>query len=347
MLATLQTDCRQTADILQTDCRQIAGRFQTQFGKNASQFRTVQFWITEIRLGRQDLHDAIRTGRPPLDDLDTKILTILDKCLFESAHSIAERLLIAHSTMLWHLHDSVDFKSFHLHWMWIPHLLIDDLREKRKEHAELYCHSCILPNVMAGIILWLVMSHGLSLIHYHVTCGLCREIMWSQNRDLIFRAKNHVYDHMETERLRCCQQIPKWYQKEQRLFCDKYTYSTRTSDLSSRKGAASKTTCDSSRQLPSSHKSSFNRLVWRTRHSPHAIPTYPIHLIWPQWLLFISYSQRKTRTDSGGWRGLVLWVPAKDFEGSGSTRIEQHISGLSAASSRNKSKQGNGDYVRW
>jgi hypothetical protein len=30
------------------------------------------------------------------------------------------------------------------------------------------CHSCILPNVMDGIILWLVMSRGFSLIHRHV-----------------------------------------------------------------------------------------------------------------------------------------------------------------------------------
>jgi hypothetical protein len=37
---------------------------------------------------------------------------------------------------------------------------------------------------------------------------------------------------------------------------------------------------------------------------------------------------------------------AKHFEGSESTRIEEHISGLSAANSRSKSRQGNEDYVR-
>jgi hypothetical protein len=35
--------------------------------------------------------------------------------------------------VLRHLHDSIGFKSFHLHW--VPHLLTDDLREKWKEHA--------------------------------------------------------------------------------------------------------------------------------------------------------------------------------------------------------------------
>jgi hypothetical protein len=82
---------------------------------------------------RQDLHDEICTGRLPLDDLNAKILAILDKSPFESTHSIAERLLVAYSIISRHLHDSVSFKSFHLNW--VPHLLTDDLREKRKDHA--------------------------------------------------------------------------------------------------------------------------------------------------------------------------------------------------------------------
>jgi hypothetical protein len=60
-------------------------------------------------------------------------LAILGKSLFESADSIAERLLVAYSTVLQHLHEFYWFKSFHLHW--VPHLLTSDLREKRKEYA--------------------------------------------------------------------------------------------------------------------------------------------------------------------------------------------------------------------
>jgi hypothetical protein len=115
------------------DTSQIAARLQTQFTEYDCQFPTVQFWITEIRRGRQDLHDEIRSGRPPLDDLDGKILAILGKSLFESADSIFERLLVAYSTVLQYFHESFEFKSFHLHW--VPHLLTGDLREKRKEYA--------------------------------------------------------------------------------------------------------------------------------------------------------------------------------------------------------------------
>jgi hypothetical protein len=54
----------------------IAARLQTQFVEHAYQLRTVQLWITEIPRGRQDMHDEIRSGRSPLDDLESKVLAI-------------------------------------------------------------------------------------------------------------------------------------------------------------------------------------------------------------------------------------------------------------------------------
>jgi transposase len=97
------------------DASQIAARLQAQFVEHAYQLRTVQFWITEIRRDRPDLHDDIRSGRPRLDDVDGKIVAILDKSPFESTYSLDERLLVAYSTVLQYLHESFGFKSFHLH----------------------------------------------------------------------------------------------------------------------------------------------------------------------------------------------------------------------------------------
>jgi hypothetical protein len=97
------------------------------------------------------LHDEIRSGQRPLDDLDSKILAILEKSPFESSHSIAERLFIARSTVLLHLHESIGFKSFHLHW--VPHLLSGDFPKNERSKQKIYCHSCMLLNVMDGIIL--------------------------------------------------------------------------------------------------------------------------------------------------------------------------------------------------
>jgi hypothetical protein len=111
----------------------ISDRMQAQFGEHAYAFAMVRFWITEVQLDCQDLHDEIRTRRLPLDDLDAKILAILDKSPFEfkSAHSIAETLCITYSTVLLQLYDSIGFRSFHLHW--VPHLLMHELGEKRME----------------------------------------------------------------------------------------------------------------------------------------------------------------------------------------------------------------------
>jgi hypothetical protein len=116
------------------DASDIVDRLHAQFREHVYKFRTVQFWITEARLDHQDLHDEIRIRISPLDDLETKILTILDKSLFKSAHSISETLRVAYPTLLLHLHDSIGFRSFYLHW--VPHLLTHDLCESQKEHAK-------------------------------------------------------------------------------------------------------------------------------------------------------------------------------------------------------------------
>jgi hypothetical protein len=88
----------------ETNTRDIADRLQVQFDEHVYKLQIVQFWITETWIDRQNLHDEIRTGRFPLDDLDAKILTILNKSPFESTRSIAKTLCVAHSIVLLHLH---------------------------------------------------------------------------------------------------------------------------------------------------------------------------------------------------------------------------------------------------
>jgi hypothetical protein len=67
------------------DARDIADRLQAQFGEHGYKLWTVQFWIAEVQLDCQDLHDEIRTGIPPLNDLDAKTLVILDKSRRENS----------------------------------------------------------------------------------------------------------------------------------------------------------------------------------------------------------------------------------------------------------------------
>jgi hypothetical protein len=111
----------------------ITIRLQEQFTEHAYKLRAVRFQIGEVRFGRQGLHGEIRPGRPPLDDVDVKILAILNKSPFESARSIAERLCVSSATVLNRLYLSVDFKSFHLHC--VLRLLTEHSRQKRKDDA--------------------------------------------------------------------------------------------------------------------------------------------------------------------------------------------------------------------
>jgi hypothetical protein len=97
------------------EARDIADRLQAQFGQHVYSHRAIQFWITEVRFGRQDLHDEISTGRSPLDDFNAKIRALSDRSLLESARSISEILRVVHSTILLHLHDSTDFRPFRLY----------------------------------------------------------------------------------------------------------------------------------------------------------------------------------------------------------------------------------------
>jgi hypothetical protein len=93
----------------------IIHRLQVQFAQDAYTIRTIQFWIGEVIRGHQDILDENRMGQSPLGDLNMKILATLDKSLFKSAQSISETLRVGLAIVLWHLHDSIEFISFHLY----------------------------------------------------------------------------------------------------------------------------------------------------------------------------------------------------------------------------------------
>jgi hypothetical protein len=115
------------------DARQIAETLRAQFHEDVYALRAVQFWITELRRGREDLHDEPRTGRHSAENLPTKIQELLDKISFESGRSVAEILQVSHPRVLEHLHEDLQFQSFRLRW--VPHLLTPELREQRRAYA--------------------------------------------------------------------------------------------------------------------------------------------------------------------------------------------------------------------
>jgi hypothetical protein len=52
---------------------------EPQFGDATDSERSVRRWCKHARQGREDLHDEMQSGRPPMDFLDIRILALLDE----------------------------------------------------------------------------------------------------------------------------------------------------------------------------------------------------------------------------------------------------------------------------
>jgi hypothetical protein len=74
------------------EANHIVEKLEAQFHEDVYSFRSVQFWIGKIRKGREDLHDAQRSGRRTIESLTAQISVLLDENCFVSAQSIAEIL---------------------------------------------------------------------------------------------------------------------------------------------------------------------------------------------------------------------------------------------------------------
>jgi hypothetical protein len=56
------------------DTHEILAKLQAYLEDKAYALRTVRFWMGEVRRDRKDLRDEHRSGRLPLDHIDTQIL---------------------------------------------------------------------------------------------------------------------------------------------------------------------------------------------------------------------------------------------------------------------------------
>jgi hypothetical protein len=93
----------------------------------------VKYWRHEIKLHCSDLSDRPSSGRPPLEDIDVRILQVLEVESWSSVRTIAEFLKIPASTV--HLHLTTSFNMKSRYFKRILHFLDDDLRAKRLESA--------------------------------------------------------------------------------------------------------------------------------------------------------------------------------------------------------------------
>jgi hypothetical protein len=73
---------------------------------------SIQYWPHQISLVTTDRRTQHAGGRPPLDDIDTEILSLLRKYSFSSVRTIAKSLGIPVSTLYFHLAKKIGLKLF-------------------------------------------------------------------------------------------------------------------------------------------------------------------------------------------------------------------------------------------
>jgi hypothetical protein len=118
---------------LQGDETAIVVELAAVYRENPFNENRVKSWLHEIKLHRSDLSDRPNSGGPPLEDIDARIMQVMEAEPWFLLRPIAEFLKIPASTVHPHLISSLNMKS--RHFKWVPHFLDDDLRAKRLKGA--------------------------------------------------------------------------------------------------------------------------------------------------------------------------------------------------------------------
>jgi hypothetical protein len=88
----------------------IHARLEAQFADTTYGKRSLRRWCQYVRQGREDLHNEVRSGRPPIGFLDIRILALLDERRFHSDYSITQTVGVSQSSVLNHLLESHGMK---------------------------------------------------------------------------------------------------------------------------------------------------------------------------------------------------------------------------------------------
>jgi hypothetical protein len=77
----------------------IYARLESEFADATYSERSIRLWCQDVRQGREDLYDEVRSGSPPIDFLDIRIPALLEEQPFHSVYLIAQSVCVSHSTI--------------------------------------------------------------------------------------------------------------------------------------------------------------------------------------------------------------------------------------------------------
>ena len=95
---------------------EIIAELKIVYGDDVYSQSSIYFWIGEIRRGRTDLLNYQNPGRTTYDQIDPLILKELENDPLVSARMIAKRILVAVSTVINHLRNSLKMKNIFFRW---------------------------------------------------------------------------------------------------------------------------------------------------------------------------------------------------------------------------------------
>jgi hypothetical protein len=101
------------------------------YRQDADEPASIKYWLHQLKLGRIDLKTLHVRRRPPVDDIDAEIFSLLGKYPFASLQVIAEALAVSTSTVYSRLIERMGFKHDLLQWT--PPVVREDLEQQRDD----------------------------------------------------------------------------------------------------------------------------------------------------------------------------------------------------------------------
>jgi histone-lysine N-methyltransferase SETMAR len=112
---------------LQWNASETAEHIQAAYGKDAVSVRTAQDWFKKFREGKEDLEDALRSGRPFVI-ADDQLNALIKADPRQSLRDLAAQLGCSYGTVQSHIHALGKVRKLD---QWVPHQLTEDNKLQR------------------------------------------------------------------------------------------------------------------------------------------------------------------------------------------------------------------------
>lgn len=99
------------------------------YGDEAMSMKSVEYWTHQFKLGRTDIDDASRPGRPQEESYRILVQVQIEKDPYITARQIAKNTDISISTVLSILTNDLGYNYRYLRW--VPHILSDEMKIQR------------------------------------------------------------------------------------------------------------------------------------------------------------------------------------------------------------------------